>query len=279
MIESSEHSQEIETQSSPESSNNNDFSRQSSNQDMADAIAELDKMEKFKFQGQEWSPKDLEKAILRQKDYTQKTQSLAEERKQIETQKAETKFYENLYYDLNAVKQNPQLVSEFLRTYPEKFHSYLRDVLQNDQTKPNENKQQSSPQVDFETASRLQKLESVLFEQEVAKNAQVIESRISDLTKKYPDALPEMAIARVYEAANAGKKVTDADWEKAFQQVDTQIKNLVKTRYGDLVKKQSETNKRSRDVESGGGTPGRAPEKFKSLKDVTAFAIQDMTRK
>ena len=281
MIESSEQTQGIETQSSPESTQERG-SFDSSTQDVRDAMTELDKMDRFKFQGQEWSPKDLERAIMRQKDYTQKTQSLAEERKQIEAAKQESKFYENLYYDLKQVKTavesgNNSLVNEFLKVYPEKFHSYLKDVLGNNETRQAQNQQ--SPSYDVETLSRLQKVEKVIFEQEVAKNEASINSTVAAMSKKYPDAIPEMAIARVYEAHNAGTKITEKEWDKAFQQVDEQIKGVVKARYGDLIKKQTDANKRGRDVESGGGTPGRAPEKFKSLKDVTNFAIQDLSRK
>jgi hypothetical protein len=249
---------------------------------MRDAIAELDKMDKFKFQGQEWTPKDLEKAVMRQKDYTQKTQSLAEERKQMEAFKNESKFYENLYFDLQKVKSASEkgdnsLVNEFLQVYPEKFHSYLKEILGTTSQQPAQ-KQQSQP-FDFETATRLQKVEKVIYEQEVAKNEAYISSTVDKMSKKYPDAIPEMAIARVYEAHNAGTKITEKEWEKAFQQVDEQIKGVVKARYGDLVKKQQEANQKGRDVDSGGGTMGRAPEKFKSLGDVTKFAISDLTRK
>lgn len=270
-----------ESQTSPESTQSNS-PFDSSNQDMRDAIAELDKMDKFKFQGQEWTPKDLEKAVMRQKDYTQKTQSLAEERKQMESFKNESKFYENLYFDLQKVKSASEkgdnsLVNEFLQVYPEKFHSYLKEILGTTSQQPAQ-KQQSQP-FDFETATRLQKVEKVIYDQEVAKNEAYISSTVDKMSKKYPDAIPEMAIARVYEAHNAGTKITEREWDKAFQQVDEQIKGVVKARYGDLVKKQQDANQRGRDVDSGGGTIGRAPEKFKSLGDVTKFAISDLTRK
>ena len=279
MIDAVEQPQEsnLGTQSSPETSKS--FSPDLSNQDTRDAIIELEKMEKVKFQGQEWTPKDLEKAIMRQKDYTQKTQSVAEERKVFEQ---ERKFYENLVYDLKSVQSNPSLASEFIKVYPEKFHSYLKDILSsNDQSQTGQQgqQQQRAAQPDIETMSRLQKMETLFHEQEVAKNEASINQTIASMKTKYPDALEELAIARVYEAHNAGQKVTPELWEKAFKQSDTQIKELVKSRYGDLVKKQTDANKRGRDVESGGATPGRAPEKFKSLKDVTNYAIQDLTRK
>lgn len=237
---------------------------------VAQAIAELDKMDKFKFQGREWTPKDLERAILRQQDYTKKTQELAEERK----------FYENLYADLNFVKSNPQHATDFIKTYPEKFHPYLKAVLneaQQSQAQGQQQMQAQRPQIDVDLMSRLHKLESTLTEQEVAKNTEHINNTISRLEKKYPDAVSEMVIARVYEAYNQGVKPDDQIWEDTFKAVDQQMKDLVKARYGELVKKQTQVNAKARDVDPGGGTVGRAPKKFGSLKEATEAAVRDLT--
>lgn len=240
----------------------------------AATIYELEKLSKFKYQGQELTPKDLEAMILRQKDYTQKTQALSKERESLQS---EQKFYENLYHDLNNVKNNPELANEFIKVYPEKFHTYLKQVLgQNEQT---QNAQNQKPQFDVDTAARLQKLEAFYYEQEVAKNTQEINATVDKLSQKYSDALPELAISRVYEAYNRGEKITPEVWENAFKTADAEMKNLIKTKYGDLVKKQTEANNKSRDVDSGGGTVGRAPQKFKSLADVTKYAVKDLTNR
>ena len=240
----------------------------------AATIYELEKLSKFKYQGQELTPKDLEAMILRQKDYTQKTQALSKERESLQS---EQKFYENLYHDLNNVKNNPELANEFIKVYPEKFHTYLKQVLgQSEQT---QNAQNQKPQFDVDTAARLQKLEAFYYEQEVAKNTQEINATVDRLSQKYSDALPELAISRVYEAYNRGEKITPEVWENAFKTADAEMKNLIKTKYGDLVKKQTEANNKSRDVDSGGGTVGRAPQKFKSLSDVTKYAVKDLTNR
>lgn len=249
-------------------------------------VTELEKLEKFKFQGQELTAKDLEKMILRQKDYTQKTQSLAEERKAIEAEKQERKFYENLYYDLQQVKSNPQLVQEFIKVYPEKFHGYLKEVLNSQQTQAQD--QTAQTKYDIDQMSRMQKLENfynqqqeMIQQQEIAKTEAAINSKIETLSKKYPDALPELAIGKVFEVYNklqqTGGKLSDQDWESAFKASDAQVKDLLKSRYGELVKKQTQANAKARDVDSGGGTVGRAPQKFKSLKEVTDFAVNDLT--
>lgn len=266
-----------ESTSSKDVFSNTDWTKDLDKGSIEPTVYELEKLSKFKYQGQEMTPKDLEAAMLRQRDYTQKTQSLSQER---ESFKSEQKFYENLYYDLNNVKNNPSLANEFIKLYPEKFHSYLKQVLGQDSTNTqsaNQSQQQAKPQYDVEMMSRMQKLETFYHEQEVAKNTQEINSNIDKLSKKYGDAIPEMAIGRVYEALNRGEKVTSETWETAFKTVDEQMKGFVKAKYGDLVKKQTEANNKSRDVDSGGGTLGRAPQKFKSLGDVTKHAINDLS--
>lgn len=247
-------------------------------------LPELDKFERFKYQGQEWTPKDLEKAILRQKDYTQKTQGLAEERKAMDTVKSEQRFYENLYADLNLVKSNPQLVAEFIKTYPAKFHPMLKQVLNETGSTQTQNQGQN-PYIDVEARSELQQLKSILHEQDVAKNVASIDSQIKTLSAKYPDALPELAIGRVYEAynqmlaQNPQAKLTNKMWEDTFKTVNDEIKQMVKTKYGDLVKKQTSANAKARDVDSGGGTPTTAPKKFSKLSEVRDHMINQLGKR
>lgn len=272
------------TLNSPESTNitsrdvfNRDWSKEMDKGASEPTVYELEKLSKFKYQGQEWTPKDLEAAILRQKDYTQKTQSLSKERESFQQ---EQKFYENLYYDLNHVKNNPQLAQAFIQTYPEKFHNYLKQVLGGENPQAVMNSQQpAKPQYDVELMSRMQKLENFYQEQEIAKNTQEINATVDKLSKKYPDALSEMAIARVYEASNRGEEVTPELWENSFKSVDQMMKDHVKAKYGELVKKQTEANVKSRDVDSGGGTVGRAPQKFKNLSEVTNHAVKELTNR
>ena len=57
------------------------------------------------------------------------------------------------------------------------------------------------------------------------------------------------------------------------------MKDFVKAKYGNLVKPQTEANNKSRDVDSGGGTIGRAPKKFSNFGDITKHAVRDLTGK
>jgi len=247
----------------------------------AQAIAELDKMDKFKLDGQEWTLKDLKAAILRQKDYTQKTQSLAEERKSFGDEK---KFYENLYWDLDSVRKNPGLAQEFVKVYPPAFHQYLEKALKETNThSPSQQSvqsQQTQPHVDVQTLSRLERLEKFYNDQEVAKNEQEVERIVDKFAKTYPDAgnFKELVLARAYESRMQGVQLTEEMWESIFKQVDQQVSGLLKAKYGNLVKEQKEANAKARDVGAGGGTPGSAPKKFKNLGEVTKFAANEMSR-
>jgi hypothetical protein len=250
--------------------------------DVAVAIAELDKMDKFKLDGQEWTLKDLKAAILRQKDYTQKTQTLAEERKAFLEDK---KFSENLAWDLMKVRENPALVQAFIQTYPQRYHSHVEEFLKNTQEKspqPNVQSQGAQPQVDVQLLSRLHRLEETHRTQEIQQNEKIIETTMNELNAKYPDAanFKEMVLGRAFEAHSQGKQadanfqLTKENWEEIYKQVDQEVGSLLKAKYGSLVKKQTEANAKSRDAGAGGGTVGRAPVKFSKFDDLQKHAEQ-----
>jgi len=254
---------------------------QSNAEKVAQAILELDKQREFSFRGQKYTPDALEKAMLRQKDYTQKTTQLAEERKALEQ---ERKFYDNLNADLKFVRSNPsqQVIQAFIKTYPEKFHGALKEVLEELRGQPSQGQPQQQQQTqnhfDIDLMSRITKIESTFQEQEVRANTDHINGMVESLGKKYPDAIPELVIGRMFEAYNqTGQKPSDQQWEDTFKSVDAQIKQMVAAKYGEKQKQQQEANRKARDVDAGGGTPGRAPKKFGSLKEVTEFAVGDIT--
>jgi len=247
--------------------------------DVAMAIAELDKMDKFKLDGQEWTLKDLKAAIMRQKDYTQKTQNLAEERKSFQE---ERKFHENLAWDLQTIRESKpeekqRLVQEFLKIYPQKFHSHAEKFLSTNT--PNQtqvpSQQVQQPQVDVKTLSRLERLEKFYHEQEVAREEVAIERTMDELSKQYPDAakFQKYVMATALEARMAGSELDRDTWEQIFKQVDEEVKATLKAQYGEKVKQQLDANAKGKDVGAGGGTAGRAPvPKFKSFDELDKFA-------
>jgi hypothetical protein len=245
--------------------------------DVAMAIAELDKMDKFKLDGQEWTLKDLKAAIMRQKDYTQKTQTLSEERKSFQE---ERKFHENLAWDLQKVRENPALASEFVSTYPQKFHKYVEQFLNANTQAQGTQPQVQRPQVDIQTMSRLERLEKFYNDQQVTRQQTEIESITKELSDKYPDAAKAMrlVLADAYEAQmelkKDGRDITKDDWERIFKENDQYVKDLLKANYGSLVKQQTEANAKGKDVGAGGGTAGRSPAipKFTSFDQIDKFA-------
>lgn len=244
----------------------------------AQAIAELDKMDKFKLDGQEWTLKDLKAAIMRQKDYTQKTQSLSEDRKTFDGSK---KYYENLAWDLIKVRENPSLASAFISTYPKEFHKYVEQFLGANQNQPQPTQQnvQQQPRPDVQLLSRLDTLEKFYNEQQVSKSEAEIQATMEKLSKQYPDAanFKEMVLGRAFEAHSAGTQLTPETWESIFKQVNDEVGTTIKAKYGELVKKQTEANNKARGDASGGGSPGRAPVKIKKFDDITAMAM-DMAK-
>jgi hypothetical protein len=241
-------------------------------------IADLEKIGTFKYQGKTWNVGELEKAILRQQDYTKKTQSVSEERKAIEEDR---KYYDNLYYDLEKVKANPKLANEFINLYPEKFHSYLENVLSYSNTQVQQQYETPTPtyaQPDIKLLSRLDRLEKTYQTQEVEKATQSIQTTMDSMAKKYPDALPEVCLARAYEAHNAKVKMTPEVWEDIYKTSDKQMKSWAKERYGDMVKKQTTANEKARDVKSGGDTLGRAPKTFNKFDDITNNMMASLKR-
>lgn len=253
------------------------------------AILDLSKHDKFTIAGRELTRDQLSKLMDDQKkfesmnkDYTQKTQRLSDDRKSFE---GEQKFYTHLPYDLLSLQKDPARINEFLQAYPQKFHGYAEQILRDAsaQVQAGQNTQsQATAKPDVQLLSRLQQVESILNEQKTAQRETEIHGIISEMDKKYPDAanFQEVVLGRAFEAQNVGKAqnpnfdLTKDDWENIYQQVDKEVSEKVKAKYGNLVKQQTEANKRAKDVSAGGGTVGRAPQKFKKFDDITKFAIE-----
>jgi hypothetical protein len=259
-----------------------EISSEASKSALDQAIFNLDKTDKFSFGGREWTRESLKKLVDQetqfqsmQKDYTQKTQTLAQERKALEEDK---KFRENLAWDLMNVQKDPSLVQAFIKTYPQAYHKHVEEFLKTNQQAQG-NKQVQGPQVDVQTLSRLERLEKFYNDQEVARQEVEITKTIDDFSAKYPNAakMKELVIARAYEANQQGSQLSNDDWEKIFKDVDETVSGLVKAEYGELVKKQTEANAKARDVGAGGGTAGRAPVKFKKFDEIQK-AVEESLR-
>jgi hypothetical protein len=232
---------------------------------------ELEKVERFKYEGREWTPQELKSAMMMQADYTRKTQEIAQERK----------YYENLSSDLRAVRENPALAEEFKKVYPEKFHNYLEYISQNTpqapQAQQNQVQQQvAKPSIDPEFKARFEQLESAWKEQEVQKAQAQLDAIYDKFSKKYEMADERVVTATAQHLLSQGTKLDEATWEKLFKAEHERIQERYQAHYKNQIKQQQDASKRARDAGPGGGTPGQAPVK-RSFDEATAAALSDLT--
>ncbi len=233
-------------------------------------VIDLDSAPKWRFDGRDWTKEEFKSAYLMQKDYTQKTQAISEERK----------FNANLRSDLASVRQNPALVEEFKRIYPRSYHAYL-DLVQAQQAAKQES---AAPAHDNGLGERLSKIESRYYEQEVASIEAELDAKFKGLSGKYPMADEEAVLARAnalldkIKLQNPGEKprISDNQWDALWKSVHDKHKSISDKHYSSLATKQKQANSKGRDVPSGGGIPGQAPKMPRTIKEATAMALREI---
>lgn len=240
----------------------------------ASSITDLDSLEKFKFDGKEWTAKDLKAAYLMQSDYTRKTQALSEERRKLEES---SKFDLNLRYDLDAVIKDPSLAGKFREIYPKEFHQFL-DRISAQSMQPKDQQQSNVQQIPPEFMGRLDKLESTLFEKEVQTESAQIDNIMQKLGGQYKIAakVPDLILARAESMAQKGR-LDEKAWESLYKSVQEDAEKVFKELYADQFKEQQTASRRAKDAGAGGGTPGQAPVAPKSLKEATRAALDALT--
>lgn len=241
-----------------------------------DSVPELDKFERFKWEGKEWTPKDLKQMTMFQSDYTRKTQEVAQERK----------YYDNLAADLEAVSKDPSLAAKFKELYPAKFHSYLKYLSQNQssaQTQPvaaNQAQDQSfieSLKKEIaELREQLNPLKEGFEQQELAKTEAQLDSIYNEFSKKYEMADERTVTATAQALHGQGTELSKDLWERIFKEDHERNLKRYEQHYSKQVKQQKEASAKARDVAAGGGVPGQAPKRL-SMKDATEAAIRDLS--
>lgn len=226
---------------------------------------DLDTVTKVKWEGKEYTPSDFRKMMMFQSDYTKKTQSVAQ------TQK----YYEALSHDLEAIRNNPQLVSEFQKIYPKEFHKYLDNVMPKDWKTGNQSERGNLPP---EVEEKLARFDSYIKEQEVTAQEAKIESITSKLAQKYPEAIEDVVLARAQALVEQGHSLTQEHWDKLYKTSHDFMLKRMTDRQTKQFDSQKNANLKGRGIGPGGGTPGQAPRKL-SFKDATEAAIQDLTGK
>ena len=245
----------------------------------AQAIADLSKFQKVTIDGKELSIDDLKKSMLRQDDYTRKTQEVAKERK----------YYDNLQIDLSAVRQNPSLAADFKRVYPAKFHQYLDLILQKDAAEA-EQKGQAS-QLPPEVMQKLEKYDQMfgtLEQKAQQEQVNAIDAKLQtiegNLSKKFPYADTVFAYTLAQEAKAKWEQengqpmppeILDEKFlEPFFKASHNHQEATFKKWQKEQVTKARSSHKEASDIGRGGGTPGEAPNKLK-LKDVAEYFLSN----
>lgn len=242
----------------------------------AQAILDLESAQKFKFNNREWTPEQLKKSMMLHSDYTKKTQSLAETRK----------YYDNLEYDLDFIKQSPnkqEAMQAFMSTYPKEFHRYLSLVGGSDQAAALQTQQQNM-QLPPELMKDLEMVKSYVQEKETQAIEAQLENTFASLSKKYPEGDEDIVLARAQALLDAkretepGFRITNEIWDKLWK--SSHEKNLSKyeARQKGILEKQRASNQSFKGPANGGGTPGQAPQRM-NMKQATEYAVQTLTQK
>lgn len=260
--------------SAPSSNNQHSNNDQSSpgvggNERSLEDTLNLDGVMKFKFGNREWTPDQLKKAIMFQSDYTKKTQQVAEKEKYIS----------NLEYDLENIRQNPQLKDKFLEVYPKEFHRYLRFVesnnteAQNRQTNASEGNHNLPPEI----LQKLERVENYVRDTEVRAKEAEIDAKFSTLSKKYPEAIEDVVLARAQALIDNGVPINDQVWEKLWKKNHDELNSKFEARQKTTLQKQRASNQSYAGPANGGGVPSGAPVK-ESFKQATDRAIRELSQ-
>lgn len=230
---------------------------------------------KIKFEGQEFDRNSLRSAYMRVSDYTKKTQALAEERK----------YYDNLSADLKAVRENPALIEQFKKVYPEKFHNYLDYVKTVQQQATNKAEQTASPQSDLvskyeqkiqELESKLGQIEGRFHKSDVEKIEAELDATFDKMKRDFPHARNEIVINQAQAKLANGEEITQDTWRKLFKASHEESLAFAKEIYSKQFKEQAKLNEQGKDVPSGGGLPGKQPAQPRSIREATEWALREM---
>lgn len=243
-------------------------------------ILDLDKLERFRFDGKEWNRNDFKNSYLMQQDYTRKTQELAETRK----------YVDNFQVDLQTVISDPTRMKEFRAVYPKAYVQVVEKVLERlkPQATPPSAPQVSTPNDDLAKRfeERFSKLENSLSridtweEQQRQNEVKSIESWLDNqyqtLSKKYDLADQEVVTARAQVLSDNGQKIDEKVLEKLFEKHHNEVKERWEKTYKEKVTKQKEAGAKSKDMGTGGGTPSGQPRQVKTIKEATKIALEDL---
>lgn len=251
-------------------------------------LLDLDKLDRFRFEGKEWTPKEAREALMRREDYTRKTQEVAEARK----------YATNFPHDLKALKINPSLISQFEKIYPPEYVEEAKEILKllNARTEREEQPEHTAPvseqsavPKEFEAylkkalaplqeelggyKSALTSFQEREYQAQVAEKAAWLDKTYNALSKKYPNADEELVTARAEYIRSQGNEITEQVLDRIFRDVDGKFSEKYKSTYQNKVKDQLEANAKGKDIGAGGGIPGSPAVRPKNMKEAKEAAL------
>jgi hypothetical protein len=237
------------------------------------ALTDLDKLERFRFAGKEWTPKELAASQMLQSDYTRKTKEVAENRK----------YVDNFAADLQTVLRTPSEWAKFQRIYPEEYVKAARHII--DSRRASTPEQGAAPKPVDPQEQRLARLEGMLNRHgetltswekaqqaaEVQKTEAWLDNQFESCARKYPlmQSTYAQTTARSYiEAAHlSGTEITDKVIDRVFKTVNDEITAAWEKHYKGKVESQLKAGSKARDVGAGGAIPSAPPKTAKNFKE------------
>lgn len=253
-----------------------------------DNILDLDKLERFRFENRELTPKELKRALLRQEDYTRKTQDLSKERQTVEQSQKEFNWYaRNFQADLPRVLKNPALLKEMAKHYPAEWVQRAEEItksLSQRGTETNAPKVEDAPwKTEIEALKEWKgDLESKIQEANAAKADSLLDSWYSKLEPKYPEADVESVtnraklVAQKLESQRPPEQFTEEHLERIFKADHEAREERYAKKYRAKVEEQKGASLKAKDNGAGGGIPGQAPIKARTIKEATAQYLKDL---
>lgn len=278
-----------DTGSAPEVTNNEQsFSKEGLNTETTNKsvqdILDLDKLDRFRFQGKEWTAKDLRNAYMMRQDYTRKTQEISETRK----------YVDNFPADLKSVIENPDLIHDLRAVYPAEFVEIAEKALAMRQGNPGSSQTtsaQGAQNTPPELANVLKDLSSLKsemsaykqekYQAEIAKSEAWLDKTYASLTEKYPftkrPGATEIVTARAAYAREQGYEINEKVLESFFRDVNKMFKDEQVSRTKAQISGQSNANLRGKDTGAGGGIPGSPAVRPKSMREAKEAALDYFT--
>jgi hypothetical protein len=226
----------------------------------AQAIFDLSQAKEFMFKGQKMTLKDLESRMMMQSDYTKKMQEFSQDRK----------YRDNLETDIEALRQNPNLLSKFKEVYPKHYHKAAEYAVSN--AGQSQQQTQGTPTQDHLVKQLVNEaigpIRSELDQYKTDAAVKQIEAVFETMKTKFPQAEEEFVLARLQMLKDQDVPINQAKIQEVFKHFHDRDQQAKEAYHMDKLNKQKQANQKAKDVPSGGGTPGQAPKKYKSLSDL-----------